>query len=127
MRRTYIACGIATVAIGLLVFRGGIGLAAVPRDILGDALWATMMVWWVSAIVPARSLMVRAAISLGLCYFVEISQLIRAPWLDRLRASALGHLVLGSGFDPRDLVAYAGGVLVAVAIDRMLRSRVQRR
>jgi hypothetical protein len=29
----------------------------------------------------------------------------------------VGHLVLGSGFDPGDLVAYAVGVLTAAAID----------
>lgn len=119
MRRTYLACGVATVAIGVLVFRGGIGLAPAPRDILGDALWATMMVWWISAIVPSRSLGTRAGIALSACWLVEFSQLVHTGWLDALRWTSVGHLALGSGFDRRDLASYAGGVLLAAIVERV--------
>jgi hypothetical protein len=35
-----------------------------------------------------------------------------------LRATRVGHLVLGSDFDPRDLAAYAVGVAFAVMMER---------
>jgi hypothetical protein len=44
------------------------------------------------------------------------------PWLDAVRATRLGHLVLGSDFDGRDLLAYAIGVLGAVGLERLLRN-----
>jgi hypothetical protein len=61
------------------------------------------------------------AVALTICWIVEFSQLVHAPWLDGWRATTLGHLVLGSGFDPRDLVAYGLGVLVGVRLEPMIR------
>ena len=37
-----------------------------------------------------------------------------------LRRTVAGRLVLGSGFDPRDLAAYAAGVLVALLGETLL-------
>jgi hypothetical protein len=91
------------------------------KDVVGDALWAAMMFWVVSSVLPMRSLRVRAGWAIAVCYAVEISQLYHAPFIDSIRATLLGHLVLGSGFDPRDLVAYAAGVVVGVMVDLFLR------
>jgi hypothetical protein len=101
-----------------VVHLGGEAIPPAPRDILGDALWATMLAWWVGALVPGWSLGSRAAVALAGSYVVEASQLLHTPWLDAVRRTRLGHLVLGSGFDPRDLLAYAGGVLMAVRLER---------
>jgi hypothetical protein len=38
----------------------------------------------------------------------------------------LGHLVLGSGFDPRDLASYAAGVLVALVCELGWRRHLRR-
>ncbi len=114
----YGGMAVATIVIGLWVHRGGLPLGAVARDVTGDALWAAMMFWWVSAALPAFPPLTRGAAALGICVAVEFSQLLHAPWLDALRSAALGRLVLGSGFDPRDLVAYAAGVLVGTLVDR---------
>ena len=40
--------------------------------------------------------------------------------LDVVRSTTVGHLVLGSGFDPRDFAAYAGGVLAAVTCELLI-------
>ena len=37
------------------------------------------------------------------------------------RRTRIGHLVLGSGFDRRDLLAYAAGVLATVLLERAWR------
>ncbi len=97
---------------------GGASLPVTLRDPLGDALWAAMMTWWVSALLPRSPLAARAAVALAICVAVEFSQLLRAPAIDAVRATTLGHLVLGSGFDPRDLAAYVLGVLAAGYLDR---------
>jgi hypothetical protein len=117
-RARYVALALATIAVGLTVHRGALPLGARARDATGDALWAAMIAWWVGAVAPGAPLRARAAAALAFCFAVEASQLYHAPALDALRGTTVGRLVLGSGFDPRDLVAYAAGVLVACAAER---------
>jgi hypothetical protein len=117
-RVVYVAAALATIVVGLAVHLGGTGLPPAVSDVLGDGLWAIMVTWWVSALWPRRARGGRAALALGICYAVEVSQLYSTPGLDAVRRTTLGHLVLGSGFDLRDLAAYALGVLGALLIER---------
>jgi hypothetical protein len=123
IRARYLALALATIALGLAVHRGG-GLDRDVRDFTGDALWGMMVLWWAGFLAPRSSIMARAVAALGFCVAVELSQLLSAPWLDSARATLPGQLVLGSGFDPRDLLAYAVGVGVGVLVERALMARV---
>src|SRR5687767_1475095 len=107
---------LCTIAAGLAVHRGLLPMSTTARDIVGDALWAMMIVWLVGAAAPRTSLWSRGIAALAICFAVEFSQLVRTPWLDAIRRTAPGHLVVGSGFDPRDLLAYTAGVLLAVGL-----------
>lgn len=122
-RTRYIAHALGTIALGLAVHRGGGVLSPVVRDVLGDALWAAMATWWIAAIAPSMRLQWRGAVALAICFVVEFSQLLHFPALDALRGTTVGHLALGSGFDPRDFAAYAGGVLAAVLFERAIEPR----
>jgi hypothetical protein len=115
------AAASATILIGLWVHRGGVALGPDARDVAGDALWACMMAWIVAMIAPAASMLTRGAIALAISWAVEFSQLVHTPALDALRATTLGGLVLGSGFDPRDLAAYALGVAAAIVLEGIAR------
>jgi len=59
------------------------------------------------------ALRTRALAALAVCFDVESSQQFHTPMLDAIRRTVPGHLVLGSGYDPRDFVAYAAGVFAA--------------
>ena len=118
VRMRYVALAVGTIALGLAVHLRGGALSPVVRDVLGDALWAVMVVWCMAAVAPAIRLRWRAAGALGFCFAVEFSQLFHLPALDALRRTTVGGLALGSGFDPRDFAAYAGGVLTAVLLER---------
>ena len=122
-RRLYVAFALGTIAIGLLVHLHGMGLNAAARDVAGDALWAAMIAWWVGALAPLTRLAARAALAYAVCAAVEVSQIFHTPGLDALRATRPGHLFLGSGFDPRDLVAYAVGVAAAVLVESAIARR----
>jgi hypothetical protein len=122
-RARYIAFAVATIAIGLAVHLRGDVLPLASRDVLGDALWAAMAVWFIAAIAPLSRPHWRAAVAFALCCLVEFSQLWHLPVLDEFRRTTLGHLVLGSGFDPRDFAAYAAGVLAAVLVERATKHR----
>ena len=125
-RTRYVRLAIGTIVVGLVVHLYGTALGRVGQDVLGDALWAAMMVWWLSALAPGWSRWARAGAAYGVCAAVEYSQLSHTPTLDAIRATRVGHLVLGSGFDSRDLVAYAAGVVTAMLIDRSVSGESQR-
>jgi hypothetical protein len=72
------------------------------------------------AAAPGARLVLRAAAAGLVCAGVELSQLYHAPALDAFRATRVGHLLLGSGFDVRDLGAYALGVLGAALLEARL-------
>jgi hypothetical protein len=82
-----------------------------------------MLTWWIGALMPGMALGARAALAMGACCAVELSQLYHTPALDAVRGTRLGHVVPGSGFDPRDFVAYMLGVLGAAALERGWRRR----
>jgi len=121
VRGTYVAAALTTIVLGLMVQVRGAVLGPVARDVAGDALWAAMMVWWIGALTPNVKLAVRAVAAYAICASVEASQLHHAPTLDAIRAMPLGHLVLGSGFDPWDLATYALGVAGAVLVETAVR------
>lgn len=115
-RARYLVLAIGTIAVGLAVHLGGSVLPPVFRDFLGDVLWAMMIVWWMGVAAPRLPLRTRGLAALVVCVTVELSQRYHAPLLDALRGTLPGHLVLGSGYDPRDFLAYAAGVIVAAAL-----------
>lgn len=118
-RMRYVALASGTIAVGLAVHLRGSALPPDLRDILGDALWAAMVVWGIAAVWPAIRLLWRAGVAFVVCSVVEFSQLLHSPALDALRGTAGGYLVLGSGFDRRDFAAYAAGVFAAVLLERV--------
>lgn len=120
-RLVYIGLALGTIALGLIVHFHGDALGRVSRDVIGDALWAATIAWWIGAIVPDRSLGARSVAAIAVCFTVELSQLYHTTALDTLRGSTVGHLILGSGFDPRDLVAYTIGVLAAAVCEWIAR------
>lgn len=93
------------------------------HDFTGDLLWGAMIFWWVGALLPSARPAARALLALAVCFAVEISQLYHPGWLDAIRATTLGHLVLGADYDARDLLAYLAGVLLSTVIDDAIRRR----
>ena len=67
-----------------------------------------------------------AAIALGIAVAVEVSQLYHAPWIDAIRGTTAGALVLGFGFLWSDLVCYVVGVALAGTLDLAVRGRRDR-
>jgi len=118
-RLRYFVLAIGTIAVGLIVHSSGRFLPQAVRDVLGDALWAMMIVWWMGVLAPRLPLRTRALASFAICVAVELSQRIHTPLLDGLRQTTLGHLVLGSDYDLRDLFSYAAGVVAAAGLARV--------
>lgn len=120
-RVSFAALALSTIVLGLLLQLARRALPAVAGDALGDALWAIMIYWIVAGIRPTLARFRRAIIALLGCWSVEVSQLYHAAWIDGVRRTTLGRLVLGTDFDARDIVAYAVGVAIALMLERTLR------
>ena len=126
MRLRYAALAVGTIAIGLFVHLHGHSLPADVRDVLGDVLWAAMIYWLLAFIAPGAHRAWLTAAAIAICFAVEFSQLLEHPALSAARSSLIGHLMLGSDYDTRDLFAYSAGVIAASLVDRRLIRRANR-
>jgi len=85
----------------------------------GDALWAAMIYFGFRLLRPQSSLRLVAALSLLFCFAIELSQLYQAEWINDIRSTTLGGLILGRGFLVVDLVRYTVGIACAAVLDRI--------
>lgn len=70
---------------------------------LGDALWALLIFIGVGFIFREMESKIVALVGISFCYLIELSQLYHANFIDNIRKTTLGGLVLGYGFLWSDL------------------------
>lgn len=114
----------------LLVMAGGllwrsrfVSLPAFMSKYGGDALWALLVFFGFGFVFTRISTLRLSVISLCFAWAIEFSQLYHAPWLDAIRATRPGHLVLGSTFNWPDLPAYAFGIALGFIAERAVLNR----
>ncbi|WP_242213294.1 DUF2809 domain-containing protein [Bacillus cereus group sp. BfR-BA-01383] len=122
-RSLYAVFTVVVIILGLSSRKFAFALPDLLNDYLGDALWALMIFTGFGFLFPKIETKKLAIISLIFCYGIEISQLYHAEWIDSIRATTLGGLVLGYGFLWSDLVAYTIGVGVGMFCECMLRKK----
>jgi hypothetical protein len=106
----YAGLALAVIGCGLLWRSGLIPLPQWLSNNGGDALWALMVFVCFGFLLPRASTWVVALPALAFSWGVEFSQLYHAPWIDAVRATLPGRLVLGNTFNWPDLPAYAVGI-----------------
>lgn len=114
-RNVYLLLIIFTIAIGLLSRH----YSFLPLFI-GDILWATLVYFLFRFIFIRKPVKVVVIYSLLFSYGIEFSQLYNAPWIDHLRQTLFGKLVLGSVFCWGDLLSYTIGVFIGVGVELYL-------
>jgi hypothetical protein len=115
-----IGCGLGTRSPTLPFSRSATGYA-------GDALWALAVFLGYGFLFPRRRTITIVVLAAGTSLLVELCQLYHAQWIDSIRGTTLGHLVLGSGFDPIDLICYGAGIVVGALVEAGLFRMAQRR
>jgi len=91
------------------------------NDYIGDSLWAAMIFFGFGF---AFDTMKTGKVALGsilFCYIIEFSQIYHANWIDNIRNTTLGRLVLGYTFSWTDLIAYAFGIGIAIILEMLLK------
>jgi hypothetical protein len=77
------------------------------------------MVFFLFALIfRARETKWIAVMALFFSFSIEISQLYHSPWIDIVRQTRLGGLVLGYGFLWTDLISYCIGIGLGIIVDR---------
>lgn len=117
-RITYLILIIATIILGLLSRH----FKFIPLFI-GDILWATMVYFIMRFLFITRTIRFNVITALLFCFAIEFSQLYKAPWIDDIRHTLFGRLVLGEGFLWSDLLCYVIGVGIGVGIEKLLLKR----
>jgi len=113
---------VVTIIVGLLSRY----YAAVPLFI-GDVLWA-LMVYFIMRVLFIKAQTNRIVIySMSFCYAIEFSQLYKAPWIDKLRHTLFGRLVLGDTFLWGDLLSYTVGIAIGVLISLFINKKARLR
>jgi hypothetical protein len=116
-RISYSLLFLLTIALGLLSRRLNYLLPNSINLILGDAIWAMMIFVGLGVIFNQYSTIRVAIISIVFCYAIELSQLYHAPWIDAIRNTTLGALVLGFGFLWSDVLAYSIGIIFVASLE----------
>jgi Protein of unknown function (DUF2809) len=118
-RRPVIQLGllVMTILLGLGSRRYESALPTFVSTYAGDTLWALALFWFLGLILARMSTTWVAAMALGLSFLVELSQLYHAPWIDSVRRTTIGGLILGFGFLWSDLACYAAGVGLGVVLE----------
>lgn len=122
-RALYLIAVIITMAAGLASRTYGAVLPDWVHDHLGDALWAGMIYFGIRMLCIHWSRARAVWISVTFSCMIEFSQLIQVRWLNELRSTLLGALILGHGFLVIDLIRYLIGILCVYFIDRVILTR----
>ncbi|MDF1549074.1 MAG: DUF2809 domain-containing protein [Bacteroidales bacterium] len=108
---------VITTIIGLASRKYPVFFGYFLAEYLGDTLWALLIYWifgWIFKIV---------LYALFFSYFIEISQLYHATWIDGIRSTRLGALLLGHGFLWTDIVCYTVGIFLGATGEYYLQKR----
>lgn len=87
---------------------------------VGDMLWAMMVYFGFRFLFPKLELLKSFNIALIFSFAIETSQLYQAEWINIIRKTTIGGLVLGHGFLWIDLISYFIGIIIALIIDKVL-------
>lgn len=87
---------------------------------VGDMLWAMMVYFGLRFLIPKLKLTKTLILAIVFSFSIEISQLYQADWINNIRATTLGGLVLGHGFLFEDLISYSLGIVIGCLLDYFL-------
>lgn len=117
---TYLALVILVMLLGLSARHFSMYLPNEINLYLGDALWALMIFFLLGILFKGRETQWIVALAFLFTFGIEGSQLYHSPWIDALRQTTLGGLVLGYTFLWRDLVSYSLGIGIGILVERFI-------
>jgi len=116
-RTKYLIAAGAVVILGLCSRRYSRSLPEFVALYAGDTLWALTAFLGLGALFPRWPTLRVCAAALLFSFAVELSQLYHSHWIDRVRQTRVGGLILGYGFLWSDLLCYGVGVSAGLVLE----------
>ncbi len=114
-RFLYVILMLAAAAAGIGSRMQDAGVPEFIAQYAGDTFWALFVYLGVGFLAPRLSIRTTALIAGSIAVLDEVSQLYHAPWIDAVRQTNVGGLILGYGFLWSDFLCYLAGILIGVA------------
>jgi hypothetical protein len=117
---------VVTMIAGLVIRFAPLGLPASIVKYGGSALWAMMIYWMSSSVLPSWRAEYIGLLSGVVATSVEFFKLYHAPVLEAFRHTIAGVLILGRVFSFKDIAVYWIAIAIAAGLDRSLRHWMNR-
>ncbi|MCW3785680.1 DUF2809 domain-containing protein [Plebeiibacterium sediminum] len=114
----YVLITVVTIVLGLASRQFADYFPFWIKEYLGDVLWALMVFWMFGVVFKRKQSVTIAAYAILFSFGIELSQLYHDTWIDAIRNTRLGGLVLGFGFLWSDLICYTIGVAIGFLLER---------
>ena len=117
IKLTYLLAVVMTIVLGLASRSVAYYVPLFVARNAGDALWASMIYLGFRFFFTHQSLLLAVLLSMLFSFGIEFSQLYQSPWINEIRGTFLGALVLGKGFLWMDLWRYTIGIILSYLFD----------
>lgn len=121
-RGLYLGLIILVIILGLLSRRYGAYLPLVISKYSGDTLWALMVYFGFGFLLNKSKISTVAVGALIFSYVIELSQLYQGQWINAVRGTTIGGLILGHGFLFSDLLYYAVGIIIGIVLEIFIKN-----
>ena len=117
---------VAVVILGLCSRRYARLLPDFVAAYAGDTLWALTAFLGIGILFPRWTTLRAGVAALLFAFAIEGSQLYHSAWLDQIRHTRVGGLILGYGFLWSDLLCYSVGIGIGCVLERLRYARIRR-
>lgn len=119
MRIFYLIAIAITILLGLASRKWSLLLMSFVALNAGDVLWAMMVYLGFRFLLVHKKTLSVVMLSFLFSFGIEFSQLYQEDWINQIRGTSLGALILGKGFLTEDLIRYTAGIIFATVLDKM--------
>jgi hypothetical protein len=116
----YIVLAVLTMSCAFLSRSQLVPLPVFISTYAGDTLWALMVFLCLCILASHWKTWKISIVAILISFVGEFSQFYHAPWIDSIRYTKLGGVILGFGFKLSDLVCYSIGIFFGAFIDHLL-------
>jgi len=120
MRIAYLIAIVITMLLGLASRKFSHLLLSFVAQNAGDILWAMMVYFGFRLLLVRKNTLPAIVLSFLFSFGIEFSQLYQEDWINQIRGTLLGALVLGKGFLTVDLIRYTAGIIIATVLDKVV-------
>lgn len=126
-RIIYLIAVIVVVILGLSSRRYSRVLPEFLASYAGDTLWALTAFLGIGVLFPRWSTVRVSVTALLFAFAIELSQLYHSPWVEQIRHTRVGGLILGYGFLWSDILCYGVGITIGYVLEVLLKGLIVRR